>query len=121
MFSKQVAVAAWTCLIFIIYATLVYAGARPKLTRDEPGLIVFVERFGAYALLGVLFSLAHPRRVALVCLLVLGGAVVLELLQLLTPGRDARAIDAVEKLAGGAVGILAARAVVSPPAKWLIG
>lgn len=92
-----------------------------QLTRDEPGLIVFVERFGAYALLGVLFSLAHPRRVALVCLLVLGGAVVLELLQLLTPGRDARAIDAVEKLAGGAVGILAARAVVSPPAKWLIG
>jgi hypothetical protein len=115
MFSKVMAVAAWTSLIFIIYATLVSGGARPQLTRDEPGLIVFVERFGAYALLGVLFTLAYPRHVALICLLVLGGAVVLELLQLLVPGRDARLIDAVEKLAGGGVGILAARAVRPRP------
>jgi hypothetical protein len=39
----------------------------------------------------------------------LGSAVVLELLQILVPDRDARIIDAAEKLAGGAAGILAVR------------
>src|SRR5438105_9147103 len=39
---------AWVCLIFIVYAT------RPELMKGEPALVVFVERFGAYGLLGVL-------------------------------------------------------------------
>jgi VanZ family protein len=113
MDSKLRAIAAWACLIFIIYATLAAVGARPELSLNEPALVVFVERFGAYALLGGLFSLAYRRHLAAVCLLVLGAAVGLELLQLLIPGRDARVIDAVEKLAGGAVGIWAGRAFVS--------
>ena len=33
MFRKLIALAAWGCLIFIIYATLSSAGARPELTR----------------------------------------------------------------------------------------
>ena len=76
-------------------------------------LAVFVERFGAYGLLGVLFRLAYPSRVRLVWVVVLGSAVVLELLQIVIPDRDARAIDAAEKLAGGAAGILAARTFLS--------
>src|SRR5947207_6546006 len=50
----------------------------------------------------------YPRRLTLVCVLVLGSAVVLELLQIVVPDRDARVIDAVEKLTGGAAGVWAA-------------
>ena len=113
MIQKLIAVAAWACLIFIVYATLSSADARPELTRTEPALIVFVERFGAYGLLGFLFCLAYPRRLLFICCLVLGSAVLLELLQLIVPDRDARVIDATEKLLGGAAGILVARALLA--------
>ncbi len=106
-------VAAWACLIFIIYATLTSLNARPEFTRDEPALVVFLERFGAYALLGLLFCAAYPRRLAPVCVFVLGTAVCLELMQLFIPDRDARIIDAIEKLAGGATGIAVARTLLA--------
>ena len=105
MLRQLVAIAAWTCLGFIVYATLSSAGARPELTRAEPAMAVFVERFGAYALVGLLFSLSYPRRIVFVCILVLGSAVFLEFLQVFIPDRDARVFDALEKLAGGAAGI----------------
>ena len=105
--------AAWACLIFIIYATLSSSSGRPELTTTEPALVVFIERFGAYGLLGFLFCLAYPCRLTLVCGLVLGSAVVLELLQIVIPGRDARVIDALEKLVGGAAGIVISRAFLS--------
>jgi VanZ family protein len=105
--------AAWACLIFIIYATLSSSSGRPELTTTEPALVVFIERFGAYGLLGFLFWLAYPRRLTLVCMLVLGSTVVLELLQIVIPGRDARVIDALEKLAGGAAGIVISRTFLS--------
>ena len=108
MFQKIIAVAAWACFIFIAFATLSSLPMRPELTSNETNMIVFVERFGAYGLLGCLFRLAYPRRIAFVCILVLGSAVVLELLQIVVPDRDARILDALEKLAGGAVGILIA-------------
>ena len=44
--------------------------------------------------------------------LVFGSAVILELLQIVTPDRDARIIDAVEKLAGGAAGIVAGKVLL---------
>ena len=113
MFKRLTAVAAWTCLIFIVYATLSHAGGRPRLTTTEPAVVVIVERFGAFGLLGLLFCLAYPRRIALVYVLVFGSAVVLELLQMVTPDRDAGVIDAVEKLAGGAGGIAGSRALHS--------
>jgi hypothetical protein len=113
MLQKFVAIVAWACLIFIIYATLSSAGRRPELTESEPMLAVFVERFGAYGLFGGLFRLAYPSRVGPVWLLVLGSAVVLELLQTFIPDRDARVIDAAEKLAGGVAGVVAGRALLS--------
>jgi hypothetical protein len=113
MVQKLIAVAAWACLIFIVYATLSSADARPELTSTEPALVVFVERFGAYGLLGFLFCVAYPRRLLFICCLVLGSAVLLELLQLVIPDRDARVIDAGEKLLGGAAGILTARVLLA--------
>jgi hypothetical protein len=69
MFQKLTAIAAWACLIFIIYATLSNLSGRPRLTENESALIVVVERFGAYCLLGLLFRLAYPGRIALLCAL----------------------------------------------------
>jgi VanZ family protein len=96
--------AAWLCVAFVVYATL-SPFARPELTVDEPARIVLLERFMAYALMGFLLTLAYPRRTIFVPLLIFGLAVGLELSQLLIPHRDARAIDAIEKLAGGLIGI----------------
>src|ERR1700748_256304 len=104
MLQKLFAVAAWACFVFIARATLSSLPARPGLTSNETDLTFFIERFGAYALLGSAFCLTYPRRITFVCLVVLGSAVVLELLQILVPGRDPRIVDTLEKLAGGVVG-----------------
>jgi VanZ family protein len=100
--------AAWACLAFIAYATLSPPDARPELIANGylKALFTVLERFGAYVVLGCLFGLVYPRNLTFVCVLVFGSAVVLELLQNLVPGRDARLLDAAEKLIGGAAGIL---------------
>jgi VanZ family protein len=66
-----------------------------------------VEHVGAFAVLGLLFSLNFPRRLALVCFIVFGSVVVLEFLQIFVPERDPRLLDAMEKFGGGAIGVLA--------------
>jgi VanZ family protein len=108
MLHKLVSMTAWACLLFVASATLSPAYLRPRLTETEPALIVIFEHVGAFAVMGLLFSVAYSRT-TLVCLVVLGSAVILEVLQLVVPDRDARVIDAVEKLIGGGVGIIAAR------------
>jgi VanZ family protein len=107
-----VTAAAWVFLVFIVFATLSPAYLRPRLPGAEPTLIVLFERFGAYAVLGLLFSISYPRRYGLVFIVVFGSAILLELLQIIIPDRDARVVDAVEKLAGGGLGTFAAH--------WLI-
>jgi len=77
MFWKLIAAAAWAGLAFIIYATLSSLSERPELTSSETDLIVAVERFGAYALLGILFMVTYHAASSFVCLLVLGSAVCL--------------------------------------------
>ena len=109
MFHKKLApMTAWACLLFVASATLSPIYLRPRLMETEPALIVILEHVGAFAVIGFLFSVIYTRT-TLVCLLVLGSAVILELLQLVVPDRDARVIDAVEKLIGGGVGIIAAK------------
>jgi len=61
----------------------------------------------AFALVGGAFSLAYPRRRALVIALLLGSAAALEVLQHLAPGRHGEVRDAVIKAAGGLLGCLA--------------
>jgi len=118
---KPIAAAGWALLIFITYATLSSIDARPELTGPgfHKAFFTIVERFGAYAALGLLFYLAHPRHIAAVCFIVFGSAIVLELLQVLVPDRDARVLDALEKLAGGAAGIFVARAFLAPRTRKL--
>jgi VanZ family protein len=115
MMHKIIAAAAWLLLVFIAHATLTSIEARPELHSGGfyKAFFTVLERFGAYAVLGLLFYLAYPRQVGLVCLLVFGSAVFLEILQIFVPDRDARVVDALEKMAGGAAGMLAARAVLA--------
>jgi VanZ family protein len=55
--------------------------------------------------MGFSFGLAYPSRILFVVTLVVGAAVGLEALQLLTPDRHARAADAFVKALGGISGI----------------
>jgi VanZ family protein len=102
---KLASVAAWAWLAFIGFATLSPAHLRPELTATEPAAIVMLEHVGAFAVLGILFSVGYPRRSALVLMIVFGSAVLLEFAQIAIPGRDARLVDAAEKLAGGGFGV----------------
>lgn len=69
------------------------------------------EHIIAFFFLGILFAFAYPRRPILVCCTVFGAASLLELLQTITPDRHGTLIDAFEKVAGGAAGVLLARTV----------
>ena len=89
----------WLTLIFIIFATLSPAGVRPSISGPH------LEHFAAYALMGLAFALAYPNRILLVVVIVVGAALGLEALQLLTPDRHGRAADAFVKALGGISGI----------------
>jgi VanZ family protein len=115
MLHKLVAIAGWTSLALIAYATLSPIQARPKISSSAD-----LEHIVAFAVTGLLFCLAYPRRIVSVCLVALGTAVLLEYLQTLTPDRHGTLVDASEKIVGGALGIFAARATLylwprSPP------
>jgi VanZ family protein len=103
MLHKLLAIAAWVSLAFIAYATLSPIQARPIVANPD------LEHVAAFAVVGSLFCLAYPGRIILVCLIVLGGAVLLEYSQTLTPDRHGTVVDALEKVAGGALGICGAR------------
>ena len=108
MLHKLAAIAAWAAIAFIAYATLSPIQARPQTSSSAD-----LDHVVAFAVVGLLFCLAYPRQVVLVCFIVLGSAVLLECLQTLTPDRHGRLLDATEKMVGGALGIFAARATLS--------
>ena len=107
MFDKITAIAAWGLLTFIAFATI-------SPIRDRPTLAISssLEHLAAFAALGILFSAAYRKQFALVCLTVIGSAVLLEFAQLLTPDRHGRVEDALEKIVGGVAGILIGRVIV---------
>jgi hypothetical protein len=99
MYRKTIIAIAWTTLALIAFATLSPIELRPHFSG------VSLERFGAFAVVGLLFGLAYPRHLWLVLTLVGGAAVGLEVLQHLTPDRHGEVRDALVKLAGGLTGI----------------
>jgi uncharacterized membrane protein HdeD (DUF308 family) len=107
MLQRFVAIAAWVVLGFIAYVSLSPLSHRPTIPTSWN-----VEHLAAFAILGGLFYLAYPRRTLGVLVIVLGGAALLEVLQLFTADRHARILDALQKIAGGGVGILAGRAIL---------
>ena len=99
MIHRLSAITGWLALAFIVFVTLSPIGDRPSLASPH------LERFAAFALIGLVFALAYPNRVLLVVALVVGAAFGLEALQLLTPDRHGRAADALTKALGGISGI----------------
>jgi VanZ family protein len=71
------------------------------------------ERFSAYGLLGFLLSFLLPGRLKLASAFVIAVAVGLEVLQALTPDRDPRFIDVLQKAAGGTVGVHLAQTILA--------
>jgi VanZ family protein len=112
-------VAAWIYLASIAYATLsdpslivaLYRTLSPLFAHPSMKVYARVEHMVAFAVLGLLFSIAYPRRRLLVCFLVFGAAASLEALQILTPDRHGTLRDYLEKTAGGVVGIILGRFV----------
>ena len=106
MRQKFITIASWALLAFITSTTLSPIQARPTLLT-----LSSVEHFAAFAALGGLFCLAYPKHIISVYALVFGSAALLEVAQLFTPDRHAHFADAMQKLAGGAFGIIILTAV----------
>jgi VanZ family protein len=101
------------CLAFIVYATLTKMAGRPAFVgHDEAIWIVEVERFSAYALLGLLLATLLPGRGVAAGALVVGLAILLEVLQTFIPTRDPSIHDVIQKAAGGITGVLLAQLVL---------
>lgn len=99
MIQRLSLIAGWLALAFIVFATLSPIEDRPVVAGLQ------FEHFAAFALLGLAFALGYRSRTLLIIAVVIGSAFTLEALQLLTPDRHARVLDALVKAAGGMCGI----------------
>jgi VanZ family protein len=97
---KLLAIAAWTALALIVFLTISPLNMRSVVTADPN-----IERFVAFALVGLLFGLAYPGRLLVDASLVMIAAGVLEAFQLMARGRHGHIADAFVKAAGGAFGV----------------
>ncbi|MCA1442482.1 VanZ family protein [Ensifer sp. IC4062] len=102
-------------LAWLLFSVIAYSTLSPIDLRPHIGTWVHVERFGAFGLLGLLFTIGYPGRLPFVIMIVLGTAVGFELLQVLSMDRHARFEDLMVKLAGGICGIAAGCLL----ARWL--
>lgn len=117
--TTALAIAAWAAISLIGYATLtnvqfiylIYSRIKPFLFGVSISTWAHLEHAVAFLTLGSLFALAYPRRTRMVCAIVIGSAIVFELLQTLTPDRHGTLFDASEKIVAGCAGIAAVRLV----------
>jgi hypothetical protein len=103
MLHKLLAIAAWSTFAFIVFVTISPLGVRPVVTANPN-----IERFAAFALVGLLFGLAYPRKLVADASFVVMAAGVLETLQLMTGDRHGRIADMFVKASGGAFGVAVA-------------
>jgi VanZ family protein len=101
--TKLSRIAALALLAIIIFATLSPIQMRPHIAEAN------VERALAYVLLGFALALGFPNRLYQAMIFVVASAGILELLQIIDPGRHARLADALVKASAGIVGIVVAR------------
>jgi hypothetical protein len=102
MIQKVSRMIGWLALAFIAYATLSPIDARPTIGTAH---FEHFEQFVGFGLVGLALGIGYPKRPLWVAAIVIGSALVLEGLQLLTPDRHARLLDASVKAAGGICGI----------------
>jgi VanZ family protein len=113
LLHKFALLCAWGMLAFTTYSTLAPIQNRPSLPASTGA-----EHIVAFFILGIAFYVAYPQRLRFACSIVLGSAVLLEVFQLLTPDRHGRFQDAVEKMAGGLVGLLIGLALLKAASRW---
>lgn len=94
---------AWTLIAALVFVTLAPIDLRPVVSASAD-----VERAGAYALLGFVFTLAYPRHRLLALLAVVAVAGLLEAGQMLTQTRHGRVPDFAVKALAAAFGALVA-------------
>ncbi|MGV7217938.1 VanZ family protein [Bradyrhizobium sp. UFLA05-112] len=105
--TKLCLIAGWLALGIVAFMTLGPVHDRPQVASSH------LEHFAAFLLLGLVFALAYPNRPIRAVLIVVGSAILLEMLQLLTPDRHGRLMDAMTKVAGAASGIMLARVALN--------
>ena len=99
---------AWLAFVFIVFATLAPLQFRPVVSHDAQ-----LERFGAFAMLGLLFGLAYPRRLIADLFFMIAAAGVLEASQHLTGNRHGHLRDATAKALGGTFGVAVALMILA--------
>ncbi|WGR97244.1 VanZ family protein [Bradyrhizobium sp. ISRA443] len=100
-------IAGWLALAFIAFVTLSPIYDRPSIANPQ------LEHFAAFALLGLALMLGYPRRMLPITVIIIGSAFMLEAMQLLTPDRHGRVLDALVKAVGGLGGIGTGRIVLT--------
>jgi VanZ family protein len=108
---------AWLTVAGIAYATLTNVGfayalyykLAPMMLHVDMRTYAVIEHVLAFAIFGAIFGIAYPGRTYLVLCVVMGGAALLEFMQTLTPDRHGTLFDALQKMAGGLIGILLAK------------
>lgn len=101
MTTRLIQTAAWAILAAIIFMTVSPIGLRPHTIST-----VNTDRALAYMLSAAVFVLAYPRHWKTVAILLIIGAMGIELLQYLSPTRHAHLSDAMVKAAGAACGVV---------------
>lgn len=99
MIQRVALIVGWVVLLFITFATLAPIQGRPRLAGLQ------LEHFAAFAVLGFAFAFGITRRTLAVLALVILSALALEGMQLLTPDRHGRILDAAVKVIGGVCGV----------------
>jgi hypothetical protein len=94
-------IAAW-----LLLATLIFITVAPIEYRPVSAAPVSLERFGAFAFLGLFLALGYPRHRWQVLVATLAAAGALEAMQMLSPSRHGRLADFVVKAAGSGFGIV---------------
>ncbi|MER9652999.1 hypothetical protein NKJ26_05710 [Mesorhizobium sp. M0152] len=92
-------ITASALLAIIIFATLSPIQLRPHIAEAN------VERALAYVLLGFALAIGFPHRLYQAAIFVIATAGVLELLQIIDPGRHAQFVDGLVKALAGIIGI----------------
>jgi VanZ family protein len=101
MAVKIVRIAAWLLVVAIVVMTL-----GPPTVRPVSGFSL--EHVAAFALLGLTFALAYPGRRLLLSLIGAAVVAVMEILQLIVPGRHAYFRDFIINAGAACAGIVLA-------------
>ncbi|MBQ0820542.1 hypothetical protein KBI52_10040 [Microvirga sp. HBU67558] len=96
-------------LAAILIIGIVFVTLSPLDLRPTTGASATAERFAAFAALGAVFSLAYPKRYAVVLVLLIGLVGFLEMAQNYIPDRHGRLPDSITKLSGAFLGVAVAR------------